>query len=180
MGGRLGRWIESIVYAGLERPSDPLYLSNRTPRQRTVLVLLLAVPFLIVGGVLLAAWWRGVPDGPERVPPEKSTPAARGTASNTASERKAPEGVEVVEAHVDRTGRPKLIATIRNRGTRPVSRVVVAFALLDRNGSRIGAIQALVDDLTPGSSRNLAIPIIQSDAVSVMVSEIQAPWRPVP
>ena len=73
MGRGLWHWVESIVYAGLETPSDPLYLSNRTLRQRIKLALLLAIPLLIVGGILAVGWFRGTAGGlPVSAPPPPS------------------------------------------------------------------------------------------------------------
>ena len=167
MAGRLRRIVESVVYAGMKpgarsgpgkppgwmgrlnervqrfinggpAPSDPLYLSNRSPWQRFRRALVFAVPIgIVAAGVVLSL---SNVFKPKQAPVKELTPAeiAARTLPNLAKNisMESNRDIEVVEVHVDRTAGTKLAGTVRNRTDRAIHEAEIVFWLTQKNGSQ--------------------------------------------
>jgi hypothetical protein len=193
----LRRVLESIVYAGLkpnvpgkspergkmrtlwdrillgETPSDPLYLSNRTWKQKLRMGLLVGSPLAIVLGVVLYALVTP-PRMSDKLPSD--LPAAEIAARTqiipkdfTVSQN---TDLQILEVSVDKTSSPHtLTGVLKNNTGRYYSVAELTFDLTDEQGSAVGGASVKVQKVEPHSATPFRFPIPQRNAEFVLVRD---------
>jgi hypothetical protein len=200
---RIREFLESIVFAGLKpsgqagpqrsfkwlgplsgpverllsggpAPTDPLYLTNRTPAQKFRSWSLIAVPCVIVLGVIgfmLSSYL----EPPEGKPIKEATPAeiAAHLLPNMDKDLKlSPSSdVQVVDVKVENA---QLIGTLKNTGTRDINLADVNFNLTDAEGSQVGTANAVVEKIPASATRTFQVPLRQRNAAFALVGEISS------
>ena len=197
------RFIDSVVFAGLKpdapreqanrlrwlgplrgllervllrpAPSDPLYLSNRTFDQKMKLAVAIAVPCIILAGVVLLLLSHRFPaNGPG--PGAELSPAALAAKLLPNVDKtikiEVNKDVQVLDAHVESEDGMKVVGTVKNNTNRLIHTTTIILNLTDIMGSHLGAVSAQVDNLAPNATVKFQIPIEQKDAASALVREI--------
>ncbi len=199
--GRLRQIFESIVYAGLKpagapapppgtgwrgrlrrawdrflsggAPSDPLYLSNRTWKQKLKVAAAVSTPVLIVVGIFVYSLVTP-PPAPEK-PLVVLTPAEIAARTQIIpKDFKVPQNVDVQvgEVSVDRASTPHRISgTLQNVSEKRFSNVELTFDLTDENGSQVGGARTVVPDIGPHATKSFNFAIPQRNAAFVLVRE---------
>jgi hypothetical protein len=199
--GRLRQFFESVVYAGLKptgapvppprtgwlgrlkrawdrllsgsMPTDPLYLSNRTWKQKLKVASAVCAPVLIVVGIFVYSLLTP-PPAPEK-PPVELTPAEVAARTQIIpKDFKVPQNVDVQvgEVSVDRTSTPNRISgTLQNVSEKRFSNVELTFDLTDQDGSQVGGARTVVPDIGPHATKNFSFAIPQHNAKFVLVRE---------
>jgi hypothetical protein len=167
-GGRLRRLIDGPTI------SDPLYLTNRSLTQRVRLAALIALPVLVVGGLVAYALSnRATKNAP---PPAEVTAAEIAKAMpdlNKEIHVAVNNDIEVIEVSVKRGGDPQVIGTIKNNGERRYPYAKVSFDLVDAGNSQVGAVAHVFDNVGPHSSIPFHFSIQQKDADKALVRDIR-------
>jgi hypothetical protein len=154
-------------------PTDPLYLSNRTFAQRARIWLLIALPCLLVAGILVVVhrWVRAqAPPPPE---PTKQEMAARLLPNLTDIRLPENPDIEVAEARIQRGARITLAGTVRNKSGRPIRLAELVFDLTDSYGSNLGGVSAKVENLAVGATAKFEVPLTQQTAALALVREVR-------
>ena len=199
---RIREFLESIVFAGMKpgdqavpkrnlrwlgplrdsierflsspAPTDPLYLTNRTPAQKLKSWGLIAIPCLILA-VGIAVTLSNVIDPPDakHVPaPPPGQITAKVLPNMAAKDLKlASPDVQVLEVRVEGS---RLIGAVRNTTAREIAAAELVFALTDSAGSQVGDVTGTVEKLPPSSSKEFEIPIKQHDAAFALVREVKS------
>ncbi len=199
--GRLRKFFESIVYAGLKpagaparpqqtgwrgrlrrswdrllsgpAPSDPLYLSNRTWKQKLKVATAVCAPVLIVVGIFVYSLLTP-PPAPEK-PLVVLTPAEIAARTQIIpKDFKVPQNVDVQvgEVSIDRSSTPHRISgTLRNTSEKRFSNVELTFDVTDENGSQVGGARTVVADVGPHATKSFSFAIPQRNAAFVLVRE---------
>jgi len=155
-------------------PSDPLYLTNRTWRQKLKTALLIA----LAAGVLLAVVAIGVADpfGFRKVDAyDNSATEALSPAPKTQPLEPilSSEGLEVVNIRIDRAARPPVVTGIvRNNSERRVKSAEVRYYLGDAHGSVVGGDTAGVSNVAPHGSAGFRVPLKTAQAEYVLVRDV--------
>ena len=171
MLNRLRRIFESIVYAGMQKraPVDPLYLSNRTWKQKLRVGLLIAIPGLVLAGAVALGLSHMY--APKRLDPNLPT-RAEIIASLPVDLAKdmvpVALDVQIQDLHPDTTGSPKLVGALRNNTDRTIS-VEFTVDLTNRRGSRVDAVTPRVEKAPAKSSVAFQFPIPDADAAFAVV-----------
>lgn len=200
MAGPLGKFVKSLVYAGLEpashggaaprrgrvrrlwdrlltggpSPSDPLYLTNRTWKQKLRVALVASTPVLIVLGV--AAWAMLAP--PQAVDKPASQPSPAEIAARTAILPKdftLPQNtdLQVTDVTVEKTaGACFVVGTLRNNTARRFAGADLSLDLTDETGSQVGAVSTRAEAIEPNASAVFRFAIPQRRATFVLVREV--------
>ena len=174
-----GRWLGRLS-AAVERflagraPTDPLYLTNRTLKQKLTLAVAVAVPALFLLAVMAVAFSNLF--SPSSAPPHEPTPAEVVAKLLPDLEKTIEIDVnkdaELVEVHVERSSAsPRITGLLRNRTDRPIS-VEFALELTDDAGSRLGAVVGRVDKAPPKNTIPFQFPIKQENAAFALVREM--------
>lgn len=204
MANRLRSFIESVLFAGLKpdtratetrrghwlapvrerfekllsgrAPTDPLYLSNRSWKQRIKSGL--AVGILCVVLVAALGWGltkilpRGEPaaaQAPSRAEMiAKLLPDLEKTLKNHAN-----PDAEVAEVRVVQGDAPRLSGLLTNKTNGTVS-IEFVLELTDANGSRLGAVTERVNDVPPRSAVPFDIPLKEPETTFALVREVRA------
>jgi hypothetical protein len=82
-------------------------------------------------------------------------------------------GVNVDEVQVQRSDPPKLIGVARNNTGHLVNSADVLCELLNRRGSRLGAVTGHVGQIPPHMTARFEVVIAQDTANSALVTEIR-------
>ncbi len=172
--GPLLRPVERFLSGGIT-PSDPLYLSHRTPRQRFLFALKIAAPVVVLAGI--AAWmFRGSLFDTNQ-PKGNMTPAELAARMLPDLDRLKVEtnrDIEVPSVGIDRSGPLALAGTVRNNTPRVFDTVEILCELTDANGSKLGGVTAQVRNLAPKSQADFRVSIAQQTAVAALVRDIRA------
>jgi hypothetical protein len=164
--------IERFLSGG-PAPSDPLYLSSRTPKQRFLLALKVAVPFALAGGIVLWAFRSDIfPKNQPKLDLSPAELAAKFMPDVDKIRIVTNHDVEVPAVGVDRAGHA-LTGTVKNNTPRTLRAVEVTFDVTDENGSKLGAAKATFASLAPRSESEFRLPIQQAGAAIAVVREIQ-------
>ncbi|HWQ52424.1 MAG TPA: FxLYD domain-containing protein [Bryobacteraceae bacterium] len=155
-------------------PSDPLYLSNRTWKQKLRLGLVVMVPVLVV--VAVAAYAMLTPPTLTDTPPETLTPAQ--VAARTPVLPKGftlPQNtdLQIMEVTVDRTGGMFVAGTLKNNASRRVAGAELVFDLADQDGSQVGSASTRVESVEPNGTLHFRFPIPHKNAAFVLVRELR-------
>jgi len=160
-------------------PTDPLYLSNRTWKQKARLAAYFGVPLAVVVGVVLYS----LLSPPPAVEKPYSEPSAAEVAARTAIIPKdfkleQSTDLQVVEVGVDRSSLPHHVTGIlRNNTSMRFGGAELTFDLTDDKGSRVGSTVALVDDIQPLTTMRFATTIPQRNVTYVLVREVKSSLR---
>jgi hypothetical protein len=171
--GNLRQFFDSVLNG--REPDDPLYLSNRTLWKKFLTVALIAIPCGLLVGLLalsLSGYFRGKenPYAPGPSPPQVASSAIPGVDKNLSLP--ANRDLEVVDIRIEHQEITRVAGTIRNNTNRPIPAAEVVFDLLDRPGTRLGAVSAKVKSLAPHGTASFEFPIVQRTAVTALVREI--------
>ena len=160
------------VLSGGPAPTDPLYLTNRSPIEKLKSWSLIAIPCLILAV--------GIAYTLRTLDPPEAKPAAEPKAAEIAAKMQPPTDVnlaqssevQVLEIHVKGT---LVSGAVQNTGTREIASVKLVLNLLNARASQIGAVEANVGKLAPSSRKDFQLSIPQRDAAFAIVREIIAP-----
>jgi hypothetical protein len=201
MASRFRNFLESIVYAGMKpgRPKaeskrmrllgplrkpveqllsggarqDPLYLSNRTFRQKLVGWVKVGVPLLVVVvAVVLAFVMHRRHDKPAEVLSPAEVAAKMLPGLNKPIHVNSNTDIEVLEVYLDHSAGDKLVGKLRNATNHEIQAGEVDFTLTGVNGTQLGAASVKVTKLAAGETVPFAQPISEKTATFVLVREV--------
>lgn len=196
MANRLKQLIASLLYAGLkprvyapapapgrpgplrekiERflsggrlPSDPLYLSNRTWRQKLKLALGIVIPGALLLGALALVFTNVYKTAtPAPKPLERPLPNLE-----KAFQSGAYQDAEFVQLQVRRNGPPVLVGSLRNK-TQHVISVEFEVYLANNEGAHVGTVIRRVENAPPGGLVPIEFPLDSPDASRALVRSIR-------
>ena len=198
---RIRRFVESVVFAGLNpasgprqskgagrlapfrervdrfisggRPRDPLYLTNRTWSQKLRLAAVVATPCLVVA-VIGGLFLNGV-FRPKTAPPKELTAAdliAKVLPGVGDTKLDSNADAEVAEVTVDRRGAGRVVGVLKNKTDHVISVDLVLY-FVNGNGSRVGSDVKRVENAPARSSFPFDFPLRWADAAHVLVKEIR-------
>lgn len=161
---------ESIVSG--RAPSDPLYLTNRTLGERLRLAGVVAIPCLILGGVLALGVGRHfrVREREERqlTSEEVARQLLPGLAKNI--QVRSNHDLEVMDARVE-LGR-KVSGTVKNNTDHAIDDAKVILDLTAVSGARLGAVAARIAHVGPKATASFRISVEQDTAAFAQVREV--------
>jgi hypothetical protein len=171
MGGSLRKLWDRILSG--KTPSDPLYLSNRTWKQKLRTWLLAGSPLAIVLGIVMYGLMTP-PTTPEKPPSDLRAEEIAARTQIIPRDFAVPENtdLQILEVSVDKTANPHAIAgTLKNNTGRFFSSAELTFDLTDEDGSAIGGASVNVQKIAPHSSSPFRFPIPQRNAAFVLVRD---------
>lgn len=196
MAGPIRKFFESLVYAGLKpsggaprdrkpqsfwdrllagpSPADPLYLTNRTWKQKLRIALLVGLPVLAVLVAALYAMLRP-PTLPENRP---ATPSAAEIAASTPilpDNFSLPQNtdLQIVEVGIQRDGGTFVAGILRNNTHRRYAGAELYFGLMDENDSQVGGASTTLGIIEPRATVPFRLPIPHKNAAFVLVREVR-------
>lgn len=169
--GALSRLFERVVSSGAE--SDPLYLTNRTFAERAKRWAWIAVPSVVLAGILLFTLSNRLPRDPAPSTPTSIEIAKKYLPNLSEIKIDSNKDVEVLDAHIDRTAGVRLVGTVRNVTDREIHGTELVFELADREGSEVGTMTVQVAALAAKASASFAAPIESPAAQFVLVDEVR-------
>ncbi|MBZ5585686.1 MAG: FxLYD domain-containing protein [Acidobacteriia bacterium] len=202
MPSRFRQFVESVLYAGLKpnaprkeskrggflgsilerferflagrAPTDPLYLSRRTWRQKLRLGLTIGAPCVLLLAALAVAMSNMLPKS--ATPLHEPTPAEIVAKLLPDLDKTVKLDVnrdaEVVEVHAEKGPGARITGLVRNRTNRAIS-VEVTLELTDDAGSRLGAVEGRVDKIPPRNTIPFQFPAKETHAAFALVREIR-------
>lgn len=155
-------------------PSDPLYLSNRTWKQKFRLWLLVCGPVVVVLATALYMALRP-PTLPEKA---LEAPSAAEMAARTAvipDNFRVPQNtdLEIVEVSVERSTGTHISGVLKNNTGQRFAAADLAFDLTDEEGSQVGGAVTRVETIGPHGTVRFRFPISQKNAAHVLVRELR-------
>ncbi|HKE22409.1 MAG TPA: FxLYD domain-containing protein [Bryobacteraceae bacterium] len=142
-------------------PDDPFYLSNRTLGERAKFGVLVALPVLLVAGVI--AWGvLGYIELRDKAPAELTTQqvAAKMLPDlNKPMDLDVNHDLEVLEARVQQGEPTKLVGSVRNLTDRTIDHAHLVFDLTDARGSRVGAVTVPLESIPAQRTVKFELPI---------------------
>jgi hypothetical protein len=172
----IGAWFEGKL--SMSGPSDPLYLSNRTPGQKLKSWAIVGVPVaLVLAGVGLVLF--GAFDKPAPI-----TPPPPGLTSAQMAEKMLPDlnkdlhietqhDLEVEDVHVVVGAPSHLVGVAKNNTDHSIPKAELVFDLTDRSGSRQGAVSTELKNIASKSSAPFQFAIESSAATFALVREVR-------
>jgi len=158
-------------------PSDPLYLSNRTWKQKLRLAALIATPVVLLGALVVVSstdWLHFRKANPYEHPLAEA-PAPAPAPKQTSDTKLAPSDLEVVNIRIAKDVNPPVVTgLVRNNTGRKVDSAEVTFYLADNDGSVIGTQTASVGNVGPHGSVNFTAPLKIAQAGYVLVRDVRA------
>ena len=173
------RWLGPLrdpmerLLSGGPAPTDPLYLTNRTPAQKLKSWGLIAIPCVILA-VGVAVTLSNFLDPPEakRAPEPPPGQITAKVLPNMGKDLKlASPDVQVLEVRVEGS---RLVGSVKNITTHEIAVAELVFALTDSAGSQVGDVTGTVEKLPPSSNKEFQIPIKQHDAAFALVREVKS------
>ncbi|HLK65320.1 MAG TPA: FxLYD domain-containing protein [Bryobacteraceae bacterium] len=163
--------------AGGPAPSDPLYLSRRTPAQRILRASVIGVPCLLVAGAIGFAltnhFAKKASDKLDLTPAEVAAKAAKMLPKMDQIKLDTNRDVDIMEVHIDRSKGIALMATVMNNTTHPIPTAEIVFDLTDASGSQLGGVSQKLENLPPRERQTFRLPIEQENASLVIVREVR-------
>jgi hypothetical protein len=161
-----------------QAPSDPLYLTNRTWRQKLKLAALIAVPVLLL--LALVTIGASIRLRPDKMDPHENPPAEAETPEPAAIQKPLPEDpisasteLEVVDLRIAKGAHPPLVTgTVRNATDRRVASAEVSYYLADAAGSLVGTGTTDVANVAPHGSVGFRMPLKIARAEYVFVRDV--------
>jgi hypothetical protein len=165
--------VERFLGGGIA-PSDPLYLTNRTFGQKLRTAVVVAIPCVIVFGVLalgVGSYIR-VREKPAQ---DVTTAELREKVLPTLArniEISTNHDLEVTEARVEQ-GEPTVgLGTVRNNTGHAIDNAQVVFDLTADSGARLGAVSATIAHVDAKSTAAFRIAVQQDNATFALVREV--------
>jgi hypothetical protein len=199
---RIREFLESIVFAGMKpggqtapkrqltwlgplrgpverflsggpAPSDPLYLTNRSPTQKLRSWSLIVIPLVLILGV---GYKLSRSLNPPAAPPSKEMTAAEITAKllpNMAKDIQLapPADVQVPEIRVDGS---RLVGVVKNTTASEIAVAELVIELTSSTGSQVGAVNGTVEHIPASGTKEFQFPIRQRNAAFALVREIKS------
>ncbi len=157
-------------------PSDPLYLSNRTWKQKLVLASLIAVPLLVLTALVAI----GSTDVFRLNKADPYYHAIAQAPPNAAAPQPAPDprlgraGLEVVNIRILKDVVPPVVTgMVRNNTNRDVPSAEVTYYLADERGSLIGSESTSVRKIGPHASVAFRVPLKMKKAEYALVRDVR-------
>jgi len=203
--GKLRRRLEAVIYAGItpvrapspprrtrwfdplhrrldrflsggEVPRDPLYLTNRTFGQRLRLAIAVAIPCLVLVGLITAGF-----AGYFHV---REKPQAQLTGAEIAA-RTLP-GIDTQNLHAARNRDLEVLdalisdghvlsGAVRNNTGHAIDDITVVFDLADISGTRLGAAAVHIAHVEARGTSTFHLQLEQQNAAVALVREVQLP-----
>ena len=175
---RVARWFGPLrkpmerFLSGGGAADDPLYLTNRTFGQQLRFAAVVAVPVLLLCGVVLGAGaYLHVREKPASQLTDaeiaaKMLPQVNTSDLHIASNR----DLDVVDASLDSGS---VEGTVRNNTNRAIDNATVIFDLADRGGSRLGAVAVRILHVDPKAEATFRAPVEATGATSALVREVR-------
>lgn len=175
--GRIRRWWDRLLSGPM--PSDPLYLSNRTWKQKLRLGLGIGLPALIAVGAITYALFTPPPAVEKRVvEPSAAEIVAKAPIIPKDFKIEQSNDLQVMEVGVDRTSLPHHITgLLRNNSGMRLGSAELSFDLTDEKGSTLGSAVAIVEDIPPLSTVRFGTAIPQRHVAYVLVREMHSSLR---
>jgi hypothetical protein len=155
-------------------PADPLYLSNRTWRQKLKLFSLVGAPVLIlIALVTIAATdvFRLHRVDPYEHPLAESLPAS--PQKRVADSKLGPADLEVVNLRISKDGRePIVTGVVRNNTDKKVTVAEISYYLADSGGSLVGTDTADVQNVAPHGDVAFRVPLKISKAAFAFIRDV--------
>jgi hypothetical protein len=197
---RIREFLESIVFAGMKpggqtapkqqlkwlgplrgpverllsggpAPSDPLYLTNRTPAQKLKSWSLIAIPCVVLalGIVILSRSLQ--PPAPKPVKPLTAAEITAKLLPNLDQDIQLPPAtdVQVIEIKVEGS---RLVGVVKNTTRREIAVTELVIDLTNAAGSQVGAVNAIVEKIPPSSTKDFQIAIQQRDAAFALIRNV--------
>jgi hypothetical protein len=171
--GALRRFLSRLLTGST--PKDPLYLSNRSWKQKLRLVLLVSAPIVLVLGV--ASYYVLAPPAPADQRPESLTPAE--VAAKTAilpKDFSVPQNtdLQIVEVAVENAPGGSFVAgVLRNNSGVRYGGAELTFDLTDSDGSQVGAASTRVAAIDPKGMLRFRFAVPQRHADVALVREVR-------
>jgi hypothetical protein len=199
---RLRRFVESVLFAGLKpdaptaqaprdswlaplrkqlekflagrAPTDPLYLTNRTWKQRVRFGFIVGVPCIVLISAVGLAVMHFLPHQPstltEPTPAEIVAKLLPDLDKNL--KIRANADAELNEVRIVPGEAPRISGMLTNKTARVIS-IEFVLDLTDANGSRIGAVAERVENIPPRSAAPFDFVLNQPGAAFALVREIR-------
>ena len=156
-------------------PTDPLYLTNRTWKQKLRLAALVGVPVLILGALVIVTSTNGLHFGNvnpyEHTLAEAPLPAPK----HTPDPKLSPADLEVVDIRIAKDIDPPVVTgVVRNNTSRKIDSAEVTYYLADNNGSVIATQTTSVPDVGPHDSVSFKAPLKVAKAGYVLMRDVRA------
>ena len=153
---------------------DPLYLSNRTFRQKLVGWAKVGVPLLVVVvvAVVFALNRHRRSDNPAEVLPPAEVAAKMLPDLNKPIHVDSNTDIAVVEVYVDHAAGDKLVGKFRNTTDHEIQSGEVDFTLTGSHGTQVGSVNVKVSKLAAGATVPFAQPIAEKSATFALVREV--------
>ncbi len=156
-------------------PSDPLYLTNRTWKQKVKVASMIGVPILVLIALVLIGStdvFRFSKVDPYEHPLKEAPQPA--LAVNKAPEPKlAPSDLEVINIRIAHDVKPPVVTGIvRNNTGRKVDSAEVSYYVADEGGSLMGTETTSVQNLGAHSSVTFKAPLKTANAGHVLVRDV--------
>jgi hypothetical protein len=202
MGNRLRGFVESVLFAGLKpdaraseaprgrwlaqlrgrlerllsghAPTDPLYLTNRTWKQKLRLALIVGIPCVALAfavGLALSDLFPHEPVAPREATPAEIMAKLLPDLEKTVKINANPDA-ELAEVRVVQGDAPRLSGMLSNKTTRAIS-IEFVLDLTDANGSRLGAVTERVDNIPARSAAPFDFVLKQPGAAFALVREVR-------
>jgi hypothetical protein len=154
-------------------PSDPLYLSNRTWKQKLLLAALIGSPVVLVLLLVIA----GSTDMLRfhKVNPYQHAAAPAATKAPEPHVVPAGEALEVTNLRIARDVQPPVVTgEVRNNTDHAVHSAEITYLLADNNGSVLATESTHVQDVGPHGVVTFQAPLKSSHADYVVVRDVRA------
>jgi len=201
MKKRIQEFFESLMYAGLKpggqpapkrelgagplrgsverflsggQPTDPLYLTNRTPGQKLKSWSLIAIPCLMLAvgiSVVLSNLIDPPPATPLKPPTSAEITAKLLPNLNQDFKLKPPSDVQVLEIRVVGS---RLVGVLKNTSAHEIAAAELVVDLTNAAGSQVGAVSGTVEKLPAFGTKDFQIPITQRDAAFGLVRDVRS------
>ena len=155
--------------------SDPLYLTNRTIGQRARVWAMVAVPVLVIGG--LVVYVLNEKFVRKTAPPVEISNAEIAKRSlpglNQPIKVAVNPDLEVVAAEAQRGSAPSIFGVLKNKSGQKYPYVKLEFELADTRNTTVGAAATVLENVAPHSETKFRFAIPQKDVGLVLVREIR-------
>jgi hypothetical protein len=162
--------VERLLSGG-PAPSDPLYLTNRTPAQKLKSWSLIAIPCVVLalGIVILSRSLQ--PPAPKPVKPLTAAEITAKLLPNLDQDIQLPPAtdVQVIEIKVEGS---RLVGVVKNTTRREIAVTELVIDLTNAAGSQVGAVNAIVEKIPPSGTKDFQIAIQQRDAAFALIRNV--------
>jgi hypothetical protein len=169
------RYKIELFLSGGPAHSDPLYLSNRTWKQKLRVPLLIGVPTAVVFGVLALVFTNIYT--PKAAPPPKEPTATEIMAKLLPDVEKTAhvdtyKDAEIVEIGVTEDGPRRVVGILKNNTNRVIS-VELDVDIADHNGGRVSSATERVNNAQPNTTTPFEFPARSPEARYALVRKLR-------